>query len=172
MKRPFQFRCHFDGTVLIPDARTLDYCKHEVGAGELITLERNEEISPQSRGHYFAALHEAWNQLPEREAARFPTVEHLRSYALIQAGYCDERTITCATRQEAATIAAFVKPLNHFAVVDVRGTVVRVFTAKSQSARAMSKKDFIASKQAVLEIVTAMVGVSIDELSKNAGKAA
>lgn len=172
MKRPFQWRCHFDGTVLVPDARTLDHCQREMGLGEVVILERNEEISAQSRGHYFATLNEAWSQLPEVEATRFPTVEHLRAWALIQTGFCDERSITCESRQEAATIAAFVKPLNHYAIVDVRENVVRVFTAKSQSREAMTKKEFQASKEAVLETVSALVDISVDDLRKNAGKAA
>lgn len=170
--RPFQFRCHFNGEALVPDQRTLDYCRRELGDGEMITLERNEEISAQSRGHYFASLNEAWNQLPEQEAARFPTMEHLRAWALIRCGYCDERSISCESRQEAATIAAFVKPLNNYAIVDVRENVVRVFTAKSQSNRAMTKKEFGESKQAVLDIVSALVGISTDDLRKNAGRAA
>lgn len=140
--------------------------------GENYRLGIIEERSSNSHSHYFAAVNEAWKNLPEEEAERFPTADHLRKYALIRAGYYDERSVTCASEAEAQRVAAFIQPMDDFAIVDWNGAVVRVFTAKSQSYRAMDKKDFADSKQKVLEIVAQMIGTKVEELSANTNRAA
>jgi hypothetical protein len=72
----------------------------------------------------------------------FPTAEVLRKKMLIRAGYADERSIVCASKAEAQRVAAFVKPMDEYAVVTVREAVVRVYTAQSQSIKAMGAKPF------------------------------
>lgn len=140
----------------------------EFGEGELVRLERHEERSGKSHNHFFASLQDAWANLGEDAAERFPTSEHLRKWALIKAGYRDERTIVCASKAEARRIAAFVKPIDDYAVVIAREAVVAVLTAKSQSVRAMGRADFQASKEAVLQIVAEMIGAQPDQLGKAA----
>lgn len=127
-----------------------------------------EERSQNSHSHYFATLAEAWGNLPDWDVERFPTVEHLRKYALIKSGYADERSICCTSAAEAQRIAAFIKPMDGYALVSVSGPVVRVFTAKSQSKKAMGAKDFQDSKQKVLELVADMIGVTAESLGTNA----
>lgn len=134
--------------------------------GEAYPLIVNEERSTNSHSHYFAALNEAWKNLPEAEAERWPTVEHLRKYALIRAGFRDERSIVCASKAEAQRMAAFVKPMDEYAIVATSEAVVRVYTAKSQSMRAMGKADFQASKDAVLTIVSQLIGVTPEALGQ------
>lgn len=131
-----------------------------------------EERSTNTHNHYFASLTEAWKNLPEHYAERFPSVEHLRKWCLVKAGYADERSIACASPEEAAKVGAFVRPLDDFAVITVRDNVVKVYTAKSQSTRSMDKKEFGESKIAVLDICAQMVGVTPEQLQKEAGKAA
>lgn len=139
---------------------------------EIYRLGVIEERSANSHSHFFAALNEAWQNLPEALAEQFPTVEHLRKYALIKAGFYDEKSLVCSSKAEAQRLAAFVKPMDGYAVVTVSEAVVRVFTAKSQSKRAMGAKDFQDSKQKVLDLVSAMIGSSSAQLAKNAGRAA
>ena len=173
MKRPVPYRCVWTGEVFRPaDDRALAAINRDLGAGEIVSLERNEGISDASRGHYFASLNEAFRQLKEEDAKRFMDVEHLRAWALIQAGYYDERHIVCSSAEEAAAVAAFIQPMNYYAIVEVRNKVIRVYTAKSQSARAMNKRHFQDSKQKVLDIVSDLIGVSADDLRRNTGKAA
>lgn len=171
MKRPIQFRVHFNGEVLVPDARTLDYCKSELGEGEVITLERNEDRSENSHRHYFACLSEAWSQLPESLMEEYPTVEALRAKALIKTGFYHERNMVCSTVDEARKIAAFIQPFNHYAITDISGNVIRVYTAKSQSRSAMKRTEFQDSKDKVLQFVANLVGVSTETLAKNSGRA-
>ncbi|WP_216073446.1 hypothetical protein, partial [Acinetobacter baumannii] len=72
-----------------------------------------------SHNHEFAWLHEAWHSLPERYAEQFPSSEHLRKYALIQAGYSNSHSLVCGSKAEALRLAAFIRPMDEFAVVTV-----------------------------------------------------
>ena len=126
----------------------------------------------RSHRYYFASVNEAHANLPEHLAERFATPDHLRKYALIKAGYRDERSIVATSKAEAQRVAAFVRPIDDYALVVVFEAVVTIYTAKSQSVRAMGKAEFRKSIDAVLDIVSAMVGTSPDELRENAGRAA
>lgn len=160
----------WDGEAMVPKVPRLAdkfFVVHET-----YRLAVQEERSAVSHNHFFASLEEAWLNLPEDMAEHFPSADHLRKYALIKAGFCDERSIVCASKAEAQRVAAFIKPMDTYAVVLVREATVQVFTAKSQSHKAMGKAVFQDSKQKVLDIVSAMVGVKADELKQNAEAAA
>lgn len=118
-----------------------------------------EARSKKSHDHYFVLVEEAWANLPEYEADRYPTSEHLRKAALIRAGYRDERSIVCASKAEAERVAAFIKPIDDYAIVIPREAVVTVYTAQSQSKKAMGAKAFQESKEAVLGVLAQMIGV-------------
>lgn len=136
--------------------------------GEVYTLAPVEDRSAASHRHYFAAINEVWANLPEGMTERYPTAEALRKAALIRAGYHDERSIVCASRAEALRVAAFIKPMDDYALVATSGAVVRVFTAKSQSVRAMGKAAFEKSKADVLEALADMIGVTTQALHEHA----
>lgn len=140
--------------------------------GETYRLVEHHDRSMASHNHYFVAITEGWQNLPEHLAERFPTAEHLRKYALVRAGYADERSIVCASKAEAQRVAAFVKPMDDFAVVVVSEATVKVFTAKSQSMKAMGKKAFQDSKTAVLDVIDEMIGVEHGATAREAGRAA
>jgi len=140
--------------------------------GEIYRLAPVEERSASSHRHYFASINEAWKNLPDELAERFPSPEHLRKYALIRAGYRDERSIVAASKTEALRLAGFIRPMDDFAVVTVSNAVVTVYTARSQSVRAMGKADFQASKDAVLSHIASMIGVDSGDLQRNAEAAA
>lgn len=169
MNTPLSFI--WDGEVFQVLSRHQRAADREFVVGQTYKLDVVEERSAVSHSHYFASLNEAWSNLPDDLAERFQTVEHLRKYALIKAGYFDERSIVCASRAEALRVAAFIKPIDDFAVVATSEATVRVFTAKSQSMRAQGKEAFQDSKTKVLEIVADMIGASRAQLS-HAGRAA
>jgi hypothetical protein len=160
------------GEAFVPLGRSKAECDATRVVGEVYRLIDHHDRSEASHNHYFAALTDAWRNLPEDQSERFPTPEYLRKWALIQCGFRDERSIVCGSNDMALRIAAFIKPMDEYAVVIVVHSVVRVYTAKSQSMRAMGKEDFQASKEAVLGYVAAMIGTTADELAKNAGQAA
>jgi hypothetical protein len=154
------------GEAFAPLARFRKVADGNFTIGENYLIETKEERSLNSHNHYFAALTEAWKNLREEHAMRFPTMEHLRKFALIHEGFSESRDIVASSKAEAQRIAAFVNPCDPFAVVTVRDFVVTVYVAKSQSMRAMGKKEFQTSKEKVLEYVASLVGVTKPELER------
>lgn len=154
----------WNGEAMVPMRRFAKQCDREFVIGEFYPLVVEEARSMRSHAHYFAAVNSAWENLPEDLAPRFKTAEHLRKYALIRTGFHDERSIVCSSTAEAERVAAFVKPVDEFAVVLVNDATVTIFTAKSQSLRAMDRKEFQRSKELVLEFLSARIGVKRDEL--------
>lgn len=161
---------YWDGSAMIP--RHVTIARRFFAEGEVVTMEVREDRSTASHRHYFAALKEAHDSLPEEIAERLPTPEALRKFCLIKAGFRDERTIACSSRAEALRLAGFIKPMDEYAVVVTSGATVTVYTAKSQSVRAMDRQTFAASKEAVLNIVASLIGTTPQTLSSNAGAAA
>lgn len=162
----------WSGDEMIPLPRFADRARKQYVVGETYPLVVHEDRSDASHRQYFAAIHEGWKNLPESVAHRWPSSEHLRKWCLVRAGFADEQHTVCTSDEQATEIAAFVRPLDGYAVITVKGPVVTVYRAKSQSRRAMNKIDFESSKRAVLDLVADMVGIDADTLSANAGRAA
>lgn len=162
----------WDGDAFVPAsahwARLAD--KHFV-VGQTYPLEVREDRSSASHRQYFSCINEAWQNLPDHLAERFATPDHLRKYALIKTGWRDERSIACSSKAEALRLSVFVRAMDDFAIVTVSEAVITVYTAKSQSLKAMGKADFQKSKDDVLGLLASMIGTNADELRK-AGKAA
>lgn len=152
-------------------ARAKAACDAEYVVGLHYPMMQWQERSLATHNHEFGWLAEAWQNLPERLKDDLPTPEHLRKRALIDAGYYDETLIDVGTVAAALRVAAFARK-DEFAHVVTRGGFVVVRTAKSQSRRAMDRKTFQESKTAIMEIVAGMIGVTPDQLQREAGKAA
>jgi hypothetical protein len=130
----------------------------EFVVGEVYTLDQVADArSMRSHRHYFQAVYDAWLNLGPMDAERFPTEVHLRKYALIRAGFCNAREHVAPSKAEAVRMAAFIKPMDDYALVAVNGAVVRVYTAKSQDTRSMGRKVFQESKDAVLQVLSGMM---------------
>lgn len=156
----------WDGEAMRPlNARAAD---RQYVIGERYHLEHREDRSAASHAHYFAALAEAHINLPDEMTERLPTPDHLRRFALIRTGYRDERSIVCSSKAEAQRLSAFVKPMDEFAIVTVTEATVTVWTAKSQSYRAMGKAEFQKSKDAVLGYLADLIGVTPEALTRAA----
>jgi len=160
------------GEAMEPVGRFAKTADREFVIGQVYRMAEIEERSAKTHAHYFACLHDAWLNLPEDDQERWPTEDHLRKFALIKCGYADERSIVCSSKAEAQRVAAFIRPIDGFALVAVSECVVRVFTAQSQSMRSMGRDAFQKSKQAVLDYVAGLIGTNAEALAKNAGEAA
>lgn len=134
--------------------------------GQTYDLEERAERSSASHRHYFALINEAFNSLPEDVADRWSSPDHLRKWCLIKAGYRDERSIVCASKAEAQRVKAFIRPIDDYAVVVASEAVVTVYTAKSQSVKAMGRAEFQASKDAVITALSDLIGVEPATLSR------
>lgn len=156
----------WNGEAMQPLPHFAKLCDKQFVVHEEYRLAELEERSRATHNHFFASVEEAWSNLPEDIADRWMTAEHLRKYSLIKAGYFDERSIVCASKAEALRVAAFVKPMDEYAIVLCREATVTVFTAKSQSLRAMGKKEFQDSKSKVLDYVASLIGITSENLVK------
>lgn len=140
--------------------------------GQTYRLAEEQERSMLSHRHEFAWLREAWMNLPENIADQYPSPEHLRKRALIEAKFYTEQIIDAGSNAAALRVASGIKSREEFSVVIVRESIVVIRDPKSQSVRAMGPKEFQASKTAIMEIIAALIGVTPEELQKQAGKAA
>lgn len=159
MSAPLLYQYHGDGEFRAASAYWARKADEAFVVGETYKLVEHHDRSDASHGHYFAALSNAWQTLPDHLLDQYPTVESLRKKMLIRTGYADERSVVCSSKAEAQRFAAFLRPMDEYAIVIVKEAVVTVFTAKSQSYRAMGKEEFARSKQAVLQAIDDLLGV-------------
>lgn len=168
---PFPFR--WNGDAMEP---VTAYWKHKADqrfvVGEKYLMTEQLERSLKSHQHYFANLHEAWQNLPETLTPEYPSAEHLRKRALVMTGYRNETVIVCATSADALRTSTLVGSLDQFAVVIQHREILTVWRAKSQSMREMGAKDFAKSKTDVLAWCWNLVGVDPETGNANAGRAA
>jgi|SRR5215472_1804328 len=158
MTDPLWYR--WNGAVMVPIQ--IELAQYQFRPDGRYLLEAHHERSYQRHKAYFASLNEAWQSL---SSDRWPTPEHLRKHALIRTGWYEERTLVCGSQREAERMAAFVRPFDTFAVIEVADHVVRVWTARSQSYKAMGRDDFNRSMDDVLNYVAALLGVPKDVLA-------
>lgn len=164
----------WDGESMVPLPRfTADADKRFI-IGERYALEPIEDRSAVTHRHYFAAIREAFVNLPEDKAEAFASPDALRKHALIRCGYCDTETFIASSKAEAQRIAGFMRRAQgeDYSIITVQDAVVTRLTAKSQSMKAMPKGEFQASKQATLEFIAGLIGVEPDALSSHARAAA
>lgn len=164
----------WDGEAMRPLPRFLPLCNRQFVFGERYRLSEHEDRSAASHGHYFARLHEIWDNLPEHYATQFPSVERMRKWALCRTAYRVEKKIACVSKQEALRMASFISQTSDddYAEIAVHGRILIKVTAQSQSYKAMGRKKFEDSKQQVLDILTPLIGVTPQQLAENAGRAA
>lgn len=160
-------RFMWDGDHLVPAGGYWRRMANEhFTVGEIVRMVEEKEHSDKSRSHEFAWLQEAWNSLPDELYAQYPNSEVLRKHGLIAKGYCTMVQHVCPTAAEAQRLAAILKPYDAYAVVVARQNVVTVYTAVSQSKRAMGAKQFQQSKQALMEFVGDLLGVDPETIGK------
>ena len=143
--------------------------------GMRYTMLEHHERSAASHAHFFAAINDAWMNLPDHLALQFPTAEILRQHALIMTGYRRERKFIASSAAEARKIALWLHPQSisdDYAIISVNKNVVIEWKAKSQSYRRMAKGQFQKSKEAVLGFLASLIEVTPAELSAAAGQAA
>ena len=162
-----------DDEVMKPLARFMPLCIRQFAVGAEYPLQVVEPRSMKAHNFYFASLHEIWNNLPEAEAERFRTAEHLRAWALVHAGFFTKKDYVCDSASKARHLAKIIRAHSEYAVIKVSGDIVQVFDPKSQSIAAMGNDEFKESKKRVLDIASALIpGLDRKELSKAAAQRA
>lgn len=154
----------WDGEAMWPRPAFRREADKQFVVGETYRLGELAQRSHETHAHQFAWLNEAWKTLPERLAAEFPTAGHLRKRALIETGHFHETVLDVGTKEAAIQVATTLRAKDEFAWIVVRGHVVVMREAKSQSKAAMKPEEFQASKSAILEWVSALLGVEPKQL--------
>lgn len=171
MSNPVAYR--WNGTAMVPlNSFFAARATKQYEVGKAYVLVPNEARSPESHGHFFAALHEGWLNLAEDFADEFPSAEYLRAWCLVKSGFADHQVIVCATAEDAARVAAIASSREKIRIVVVEGNVVNIWLPKSQSMKAMGKVEFEASKRACLDLIASMARTTVDDLQRNAGRSA
>lgn len=160
-----QFLAIWDGGAIVPLPR-FKAALGNLAPGEVYAVKVTARRSDKERRFYHACLTAAWENLPEDIAARFPTVEHLRSYALIKCGYCSSRVAPASSPREAMRWVSFIQPSSGMEIVTRDGSCVTIYSALSQSAAKMGVEQFRSSKTDVLALVASMCGLTVDELTR------
>jgi protein gp37 len=81
---------------MVPHRRFKSACDAEFVVGDVYQMVVQEQRSMRSHAHYFASVNEAWLNLSESDAERFPSVEHLRKFALIRTGFANSRQLVAS----------------------------------------------------------------------------
>lgn len=142
----------------------------DLDEGETVMVSIERARSPQSHRHQFAWIKDAWASLPEhlQDMPWAETPETLRKHALVATGYHQTTIVDCggvatAQRIKGVLLAAETKA-HGYAIAQVRGPVLTVWTPESQSLRAMGRERFQASKTAIMDWIAAQLGVTAEDL--------
>lgn len=161
---------------MVPQVRYVNVAKRQYHDREEYPMVPLEARSRKSHNAYFAQVNEAFDNLPEPLAPRWPTSEHMRKWLLIETGWFDEKEFDCDTEIMAKRLATFIRVQDSFARILIhkmaKGFKLIVRRAKSQSIDSMSGTDFEKSKNDVLGLASSMIGVTTTELKRNAGRSA
>ncbi len=115
---------------------------------------------------YFAAIRDAWDNLPEEDAGRFPSPEHLRAWALVETGFCTQTDYVMNTEKDARRLAADLRRMNPYSILRVSGNVVRHFEPESQAVASANKERFAAQTKAVLDLCASMARTTPAQLKR------
>lgn len=160
---------------MVPALRYRRVAAGQYAQGEEYPLIVLEPRDRKSHNHYFAALDNAFDNLPESIAARWPTSEHMRKWVLIETGWYEEKEFECPDEKFAKRLALFIRTEDEYARISVhRPTDTRdhwkviVRRAMSQEHAAMGREAFQKSKWDVLNYLEEIIGLARGALMKNA----
>ncbi|MCV2449399.1 antitoxin family protein [Paracoccus sp. DMF] len=161
-----EYRARFeDGTL-----RLLANNLPDLAQGELVTVIIERGRSLNSHRHQFAFVREAWQNLPEhlQSVPWAETPETMRKHALIATGFHQSYTLDCGANATAQRIKAQLvraeARAEGYAIGQVRGPILTIWTPESQSMRSMGGKRFQESKTAILDWMAAQIGVTASAL--------
>ena len=134
--------------------------------GQVYWLTEAKSLEPSGRSwrQMWAVLQKAWASLPEDLREAYPDAQVLRDKALIEAGFYDEVAIEVGNAAAAGALATSLKRINQWSHVRIQNGYVFQRTAKSM--KNMEAEEFNRAKQAVFDAVADLLGITVDELTK------
>lgn len=165
-------RCRWNGEALTPvGPYGLSAARELMDPGDTVIVEVDHPRSPATHNHQFAEIADAWRHLPEalQQKPWAANPDTLRKYALIVTGFRNTYQIDCGKKAAADRVGAALEAAeagkHGYAIAQVNGPVVTVWTPQSQSMRAMGAKEFQRSKSAVLAWIAEQIGVTPEQLA-------
>jgi|SRR5215831_20560315 len=162
----------WDGEVFRPMPYFRRQVVEQFKPGEIYRLIEHGDRSAESHRHFFACVHEAWNNLREDDADRFPSADHLRKWALTFTPFCDIRSYRAASHSEALRVAKMMTEGEQYVRCEVEDKQVTIYTPHSQAYASMNNRAFQQSKSAVLDVLARKLGVSVQSIEAAARRAA
>lgn len=163
MSEPFAFRYDGEGDMKALRVAAADRT-FVIGRIYWLVEAKLHEATDASRRHFFAVMHKAWQSLPEDLKDTYPTMDALRKRAFIQAGHFDEIVTEVGDAATAGRIVTSLRRQNDFSHVRIEGG--HVFQRTAKSIKDMEKEPFEDAKQKSFEIVADLLGITVDELTK------
>lgn len=164
---------------MVPTKRYRRTATQQFHDGEEYPLTIVQARSRAAHNRYFAALHEAFVNVREDIAARWPTEEHFRAWLLIETKWCVEKEIDCVNERHAMLLAKHCRSESPFARIKItespttgKKTLVFIWVPMSQDHSSMDKETFKKSSDDVLDLAAHFSRTNRTELLKNAGRSA
>lgn len=173
MLRPLPFI--WSGGAMHPAAQFRQLAQRQFKEGERYVLEPHDEVSHKDRAQYFATIRDAHSNVRAEALERYPSPEHLRKWALIEAGWYEQKVQVCPDRAFAVQVAMLIRNADEYLKVvidkvdDTSGQYMIVIRkARSQKVQpgAMTREEWRQSRQDVLDILSGVIGVSRKALER------
>lgn len=149
-----------------PVRKDQDLVRRRCKVGDTYVLSIAERDNAPFRGWYFATLHELFSNLPETMEGRWPDVESMRKWALVQTHWVEESFFTGKTNAEARRHAAWIDKRGDFVITSVEGCVCREQRPKSQSSENMPRADFKKSAEDVVSYLSELLGATRRDMDR------
>ena len=126
-------------------------------------IDRDLYSADKARQRFFAALHDAWQSMPDDVQRRFGNVETLRKHALIAIGHCDVMTIVVGSKTGAENVAHAFRSDDRYCIVDVSAGVIMRYKARSMSRPILVGKAFHEVAHKVADWINEQTGIDMDQ---------
>ncbi len=172
---------------MVPLMRYALLARRQYRTSEEYPLVPLEPRSRASHNAFFAELNEGFDNLPEGKRLHaiaaelgittvppggFINSEHFRAWALCERGWCETMEFNFDDVKDARMVATKFRKRDAYCQILVKGGHITLKEPVSQSAAAMSKDPFLKSKNDVLDLLTAFLGIARRELTQQAGRSA
>lgn len=111
------------------------------------------------RQRFFAILRDIHGNLSDEARRRFPSHETLRKHALIAAGWCDVMTVLAGSKAAAPGIAAAFHIKDRYCIIDIKGEVMTVYTARSMTRPSLLKPQFLEVSEKAFDWISEQTGI-------------
>lgn len=169
---PALFTYEGDGTFTAAP-RFRDKLDAEFVCGATYVMEAVEERQAARDKAYHAEMRDAWANLPEHLAERFPNPTDFRRYCLAQCGFAHVSRMAMKTTKDALAALSVMAGLGIMASLD--GAVLVIVKPMSQKISGpdkMEKEERLRSYRMTLDYAASLIGTMSEDLQRNAREAA